>query len=327
VPPADDSGRGYLSFTHELQIYQTATGGIDLSVGSHALVPVLDLYNHHPRPNVQFTYDHVRRAFVVSALPLTKEEEDAPDWSPPQFIAAGSEILDTYGHHTDSHLFAKYGFVNGDGSGHTQGALNLFHQIHLNIPNTRREQLKIFNQQQEQLLNYLTFDYGYDECIQPPKMDGTDTPDALAAWKLKRVKHKFMTMSIANNMASWVVIRTPNNPENLPPLDGSVTSDDLEASGLKTENIRFVLDGLLGTLATCRLLSAVHTDYNGFVYDMLAKNLKESGYVLPPAGPSLANIHDESYDPNAPPNPLELRAHMCLANMANTAMKVKTSPV
>jgi hypothetical protein len=96
-------GTGELHAHHELVTHRNTTGqfsswkdevayyeqtsGVLLSRGSHAMVPILDLYDHHAKPNVGFSYDSHKRAFVVSAI------------SP---IGAGYDVMDSYGKRTDS---------------------------------------------------------------------------------------------------------------------------------------------------------------------------------------------------------------------------------
>jgi hypothetical protein len=69
--------------------------------GCHSMVPILDMLNHHPQPNVVYKFDTGKQAFVISA-----KSQIPVKW----------ELMDSYGMYSDSHLFAKFGFVNGDGS-------------------------------------------------------------------------------------------------------------------------------------------------------------------------------------------------------------------
>ena len=97
----------------ELEQYKTMFG-VDLTKGCHAMVPILDMYNHHPNPNVGWEYNSNEKAFVITSL---------------KPIPAGQEIIDSYGTYTDSHLFSKFGFVNGDGSGYTEATIAGFHKL------------------------------------------------------------------------------------------------------------------------------------------------------------------------------------------------------
>lgn len=89
---------------------------------NHAIVPVFDLFNHHAKPNVDFFYDSIKQALVVTAITA---------------IPAGTEVINSYGQLTDTVLFAQYGFVNGDGSGWTQASLALWHKVNLNAKKYR----------------------------------------------------------------------------------------------------------------------------------------------------------------------------------------------
>lgn len=42
--------------------------GILCAEGCHAMVPILDMLNHHPQPNVVYQFDIAKQAFVISAL-------------------------------------------------------------------------------------------------------------------------------------------------------------------------------------------------------------------------------------------------------------------
>ena len=65
----------------ELEFYRNDFG-IDLSRGSYAMVPILDFYDHHARPNVQYSFDPTKQSFVI------RTTENG--------ILAGQEIVDSY---------------------------------------------------------------------------------------------------------------------------------------------------------------------------------------------------------------------------------------
>ena len=85
----DDQGQ-FDSLSQEMEYYQQKAG-VNLTSGSFAMVPILDLYNHHARPTVGYSYDPVRRAFVIRSIAALK---------------AGHELWDSYGKHSDPHLYA-----------------------------------------------------------------------------------------------------------------------------------------------------------------------------------------------------------------------------
>ena len=78
------------------------------------MIQILDMWDHYARPNVEWMYVRSQRAFVIKVL-----EKEIEPWN---------DIMVSYGMYTDSHLFAKFGFVNGDGSGHTEVSIATMHQ-------------------------------------------------------------------------------------------------------------------------------------------------------------------------------------------------------
>eukprot|EP00957_Ditylum_brightwellii_P014274 1074971-Ditylum_brightwellii.AAC.1 len=54
------------SLNEELEHYITHAG-VDLSKGCRAMSPILDMYDHHAKPNVEWRYRSDQRAFVVKA--------------------------------------------------------------------------------------------------------------------------------------------------------------------------------------------------------------------------------------------------------------------
>ena len=107
----------------ELHAYKDLLG-IDLkSNGCIAMVPLADLFNHHPHSNAEF--DYMTNKPANGSFVVTTQNYD---------IEEGSEPMANYGTMADSHLFARYGFVNGDGSGHTQIDIAHHHTVlRLNI--------------------------------------------------------------------------------------------------------------------------------------------------------------------------------------------------
>lgn len=246
---------------------------VDLSKGCHAMVPILDQYDHHANPNVGFHYDPHKEAFVVSAV---------------RTIQAGSEVMDQYGRHTDSHLFAKYGFVNGDGSGHTQAGLHLWHRVILSELSPEAME-SIRKHQSKQMSRYLQYDNGYEHCIGPEDVE---------SWEFKKLKHAFLAQR-ANKASWWIVRMPPINPASSPssattiPITRTVPRVDLSL-------VRF--DDV--ALAACRLIELTERDYNGSASDLLTTNMSNDSYSLPPQ----------------PRTPLEYRALFCVARMAATAL-------
>lgn len=255
---------------NEIAYYQKVAG-VDLSHGCHAMVPVLDMYDHHAQPNVGFSYNPARRSFVVTAV---------------RVIPAGAEIFDSYGKRTDSDLFAKYGFVNGDGSDYTEASLALWHHVdpEATAPNVELPQLK------KRVVRYLQYDDGYESCVFPHSSD--------AAWELKRLKYLHLLM-VASLPQRWVIRMPPRDSFSLPatskhkPLTFKPPVFDMR---------RLQFDGSW-LFSTCRLIVLTHDDYNGSALELLQSNLQNSSFFLHPTRTAL-----------------EFRTLMCIARMAQTAL-------
>jgi hypothetical protein len=212
------------------------------------------MYDHHPRPNVHWKYDADLRAFVITA-------------SMP--IQPGQTIVDSYGTYTDPHLFAKFGFVNGDGSGHTQASIAALHkpldvdmkQQFSYISFSRRTNETIGQRQKAQMTRYLHFDDGYTECIQKENY-----PEAFL---LKRIKLAHLAR-IANIPARWIVLVDPRVPRSLPasstdiPITHSVPKFNLNEFNLDASKV----------IATCRLISLTNSDFDGNATAVLKEALQ-----------------------------------------------------
>jgi len=259
----------------ELELYRSVGGIVELEErGSHVIVPILDLKNHHARPNVGFSYRPTQQTFVVSAIST---------------IATGYELFDSYGKRTDSDLFARYGFVNGDGSGWTQASLANWHnpndQFYLHHqglgkrssnhapPFGQKRQEKRFvileDELKSKLSQYLKYDWGYHHCIEPKEDedDSTDKDDdAAAAWHFKVLKYQYLA-AIAKQERRWVVRMTPRDARAEPGMSSHVPST-LEPPPVVSLLVRRGGNSLpqmeaLLVFDTCRLISMTHYDYNG----------------------------------------------------------------
>lgn len=234
----------------------------NFSKGCHAMVPILDLLNHHPTPNVAYSYNMDKRAFVITSQ---------------RAIPASFEFYDSYGKFTDAHLFAKFGFNNGDGSGHTEASIALFHRMlgyklgeFSHFSDTKPETLRsIQAAQRKGLLRYLQYDDGYQECIPGP--DAAD-PEA---WELKELKFRFLTR-IANDASRWVISVPPRRPKSLP----VESSQESILDGPPEIDVRTTRLNVMPLIETCRLLSLIHTDYDGQVLSMLRENLETPDFVF-----------------------------------------------
>jgi hypothetical protein len=252
-PPSPKEALQNQTMDEELLDYESRMG-IVLNKSCHAMVPILDMYDHHPWPNVNWGYDANERAFVISA-------------SMP--IQPGQTIVDSYGTYTDPHLFAKFGFVNGDGSGHTQASIAALHkpldvdmkQQFSYIPFSRRTNETIGQRQKAQMTRYLHFDDGYTECIQKENY-----PEAFL---LKRIKLAHLAR-IANIPARWIVRVDPRVPRSLPasstdiPITHSVPKFNLNEFNLDASKV----------IATCRLISLTNSDFDGNATAVLKEALQ-----------------------------------------------------
>jgi hypothetical protein len=230
--------------------------GTNFSKGCHAMVPILDLLNHHPSPNVVYQYNPDKRAFVVTAK---------------RRIPASFELYDSYGRFSDSHLLAKFGFLNGDGSGSTQISMAFFHRVidlggmsdessYLSKENAEFNQM-ILEAQRPGIVSYLQFDDGYEDCVPGP--DDSD------AYRLKKLKLQHI-IRIANDPTRWIVTMGPRRPKSQPREASNEKIMD-EAPVIDTRN---AIINVLPLIETCRLMSVIHTDFEGDAISLLERNLE-----------------------------------------------------
>ena len=265
-PPSAAEAIDGQSWNEELSKYR-ADIGLDLmdeDIGCHALVPIADLFNHHPSNNVGYKHennDPDQQNFVLKVLNRK--------------IIQGTEPYVTYGELTDSRLFARYGFVNGDGSGKTQARLAFHHQplktqfdsqfsflpYAGSLEGNRRFQRNL-------VVRYLLYDDGYIDCIQGP-----DTHPEQA--ELKRLKLEHL-VNIADDPDRWNTILPPRNAFSLPAASIHVP-------------ITYAVPGFLGSLGsyslanlleTCRLMSLINSDFDGKAIEVLKENLSNQSFVV-----------------------------------------------
>ena len=247
---------------------------VDLTQGSYAMVPVLDLYDHHASPNVGFSYQD--NAFRISAI---------------RTIPSGGRLWDSYGLRTDSDLFARYGFVNGDGTDYTQASLAQ-HTLDFAHDLTTSEQ----RQQRTSVLQYLQYDDGYEKCVTP-----SDGP----AWELQKIKFQYL-WNRANVMKHWSIVLAPRRRVPRPPMtDPPVTEPAVPLVNLQQP---LVFNGT-HVFNTCRVISLTHTDYRGQATQLLHDGLADvTNHTLPP----LSTAEDEA---------LEYRTLLCVTRLATMALQ------
>lgn len=272
----------------------TEAGGM----GCIALIPLADLFNHHPSNNVHFEYkkkkreqqqDQGGRSFVVT--------------SSNRMIEANTEPMVSYrgGNIADAHMYARYGFINGDGSGPTQISLAFHHEVlKLNIssqydylPNTGTTP-KFQNYQHPGVVKYLLYDDGYAECIPGP---ATHPHEA----ELKRLKFEHL-MRIANDYDRWNLLMPPRSPFSKPAKSTArpITWDVPQFY----VNYTYLPDSLDFVRETCRLITLTNDDYNGNAIQVLRANVDNPNFVI---GPDVSDA-------------LEFRSYLCLSRLFGTAL-------
>ena len=323
----------------EMRLYETSNFGSSMEdddddfedgIKFRAMCPLLDQYNSHPNPNAEWRYDPNTSSYVVHA-PLKRN------------IPAGHSIIVSYGKYTDGHLFAKYGYINGDGSSSTEVSLAVFHRILGDIGLGRQYSLLPFNLldphshgkilgpvlsdevnnnsqpdkattsrtsafealavQYKELLRYLMFDDGYEECINLSIKSMSNSKDE--ELKLLKLQHLYL---IANYRDAWIVRVPPTQPNarpiqaniQLPSNDGVRKIDSKAKVGLNAESV----------ISTCRLLSLIPDDIGGNAIGHLRDGLTSSSSMTFKTRFRLERQDDI----------LEYRAMMCVVRLCNVAL-------
>ena len=207
-------------------------------------------------------------------------------------------IKASYGVMADSHLFARYGFVNGDGSGPIQLSLAFYHEMmKLNISN-QYDYLpdtgatpKFRSYQKRGLAKYINFDDGYAQCNSGPSTH----PDEA---ELKRLKLQHL-IYIANDYDKWNILAEPRNPKSLP---AKTTNDPITLLVPQLEKDHTILTGLDRLRETCRLISLINDDFDGKAIQVLTDNIDNPNFSIGP------NVSDA----------LEFRSYMCINRMFGT---------
>jgi len=247
---------GTNSLMEELQLYKKEAG-VDLTKGSRAMSPILDMWDHHAKPNVEWKYDNLQRAFIIRAI----------DRIPPM-----QDIMVSYGKYTDTHLFAKFGFVNGDGSGYTEASIAIMHPL-LDIGMGQqftylvdfRNGTKIttdydYEAQKRALVNYLRYDDGYDYCVTKE-----NNPKG---YRLKILKLRHL-QKIANDYDRWTFRIAPRNERSKPSMSSEIPIST-KVPQFDSRSIKF--DGSK-IISTCRLIALTEGDFDGKAIEKLEKEL------------------------------------------------------
>jgi len=288
---------GTNSLTEEIELYKKEAG-VDLSRGCRAVSPILDMWDHHAQPNVDWKYSHRKRAFVISVA-----EKNG--------IQAMQDIIVSYGKYSDTHLFTKFGFVNGDGSGYTEASIAIMHPLR-NIGMGQQFSYLIKGEdgtyapsefdreaQKKALLNYLRYDDGYEACI---TKEGN--PEG---YKLKLLKLKHLQL-IANKYDRWTYTVAPRNDKSRPSLSSDIP---IIADAAKFDRNSVKFDGSK-IISTCRLIALNTEDYDGKAIEVLERKLKEGG---------------EDFLIGKQSEQLEFRALMVLSRLTTGALHLYPSTV
>jgi len=295
----------------ELLDYKEHTGIDLLSHGCHSMVPILDLYNHFgTNPNVGFSYNTSKQAFVVTTTTRIKK---------------GQEIFDSYGKHSEAHLFAKYGFVNQVvGSDYTQASLALYHPVYSKTTSGEQFSEDSDSILSKQMIRYMQFDDGYQECVSRPhkehdvgindKEEQEADKEKRDAWEFKRLKFQHL-LRIARNVQRWNVFLSPRSPKAKPPLQ-SVPAPSAELESQRPNPWRIpkfvpskVQVDVHHIFSTCRLLVMTHHDYEGNATTILSEGL---------ASNSVENL--VFTPPRSEGEPLQFRELMCILRFADMAL-------
>jgi hypothetical protein len=242
----------------EKQLYEQKLGYG--KVGIVAMAPVLDSLNHHVQPNVDWVFDKKSLSFILYANTE---------------ISGGWDLMGSYGPHPDPWLYAMYGFNNGDGSSPTSRSIASFHDMYnpeVHIPvvvsgGGASTLSRVENFQREQLLQYLAYDDGYNNCIEGPE-------ENLEAAELKRLKLALL-QQIANDPDSWTVTISPRNPNARPRKASSTTPGSPEPPAFDPAQEVPYNDSFMRILTTCRLLALTHRDYEGDAIPRLRKSVRQ----------------------------------------------------
>jgi hypothetical protein len=198
----------------------------------------------------------------------------------------------------DARLYARYGFVNGDGSGPIQLSLAYHHEMmKLNfsnqydyMPDTGATP-KFQNFQKRGLAKYLQFDDGYPECNSGPS---THPEEA----ELKRLKLQHL-LDIANEYERWNILIGPRNSKSLPARSTEIPITTVVPQFTKNFTLIPELESLR---ETCRMISLINDDFHGKAQQVLKENIGNKDFRIGP------NVSDS----------LEFRSFMCISRWFGT---------
>ena len=297
-----------MSYSYTTSNFAQPSSGIKASdeLKFRSMCPLLDMYNSHPSPNVIWRYDAVTSSYLIHANSGG--------------IPSSNEIIVSYGHYTEGHLFSKYGYVNGDGSSKTEISLNVFHRILGNVglswqysplpfhvwrntvtQSTTRQTTQYTEQtldmQSKELLRYLLFDDGHTDCVDFNDHGSLSTHQELKLLKFLHLKR------LANIERAWIVRLPARNP-NAQPLQG----DSLPDSRSQKDENRVGIDAK-NILSICRLLSLTVDDIGGNAIKYL-----HTGYYQSSSKHSYFRVEKHE-------DVLEYRALLCVVRLSDVLFR------
>jgi len=255
---------GTKTLEEEMALYEDEAG-VQLRKGCRAMSPILDMWDHHAKPNVEWRYHPKKKAFIIKVV----EKSGIPPMQ---------DIMVSYGKYTDTHLFSKFGFVNGDGSGYTEASIAIMHPM-LDIgmgqqfsylieqDGEMNPSLHHRESQKRAMLNYIRYDDGYEECITKES-----NPEG---YQLKLLKLRHL-QKIANNHDRWAFRIAPRDIESKP----SISSDVPIASTAPFFDPKKVQFDGSKIIATSRLIALNTEDYDGNAIEALTKGLNDENFIV-----------------------------------------------
>jgi hypothetical protein len=257
----------------------------------------LDFYDHHASPNVGFEFKYRGRrdgpdddrdgSSNRHRRHDDDEDDDEYDVEDPdhnqlyadgyfhitalQTISPEATLYDSYGMRTDSDLFARYGFIQGDGTDYTQASLALHP---LDFRPFHRRPADFVVRQRGQVLRYLQYDDGYLDCVDP-------AAEPVPAYELKKLKYLYL-LRRADSIPSWTVVMHPRKRSRPPKSD---LDGPKKAGYIPPYNPVQHPPVANGTSAytTCRVIALMDGDYDGRAVELLSSLANDtSRNSLPP---------------------------------------------
>mmetsp|Transcript_14050 Transcript_14050/g.20792 ORF Transcript_14050/g.20792 Transcript_14050/m.20792 type:complete len:730 (-) Transcript_14050:241-2430(-) len=277
--------------------------------GMRAMAPVLDMWDHHPRANSQWVYNGKDRAFVITAT--------GSGFSP------GSEVMVSYGKFTETHLFTKFGFINGDGSGWTEASVSAFHQLidfklepqFAYLPMDKKKKLNTYmwdgwqrkGQNPRDLLHYLKYDdIGESYCID------VKNPSHEAQSYLKGIKFRIM-QTWTRDRNRWTVNASPRNLKAKPPRSSYDPPSDPLPPRLLHGSLKFKMTSLLDT---CMLIALSPADFKGKATELMANVVSKERQNYLKISKDMKKEHGQTK------GALTHRSLVCLRRLSQSAMSL-----